>query len=280
MRHLRAIVRASELILWTLLMYAALVLGLPFFFAFRTGSTQWRSIVFHRWAVVTAIILGLKIDVTGKPPCQPFLLVSNHLSYLDVLLFASRMKCVFVARGDLAQWPLVGALCRAAGTIFINRQSRMDVARVNGLISQALDDGRGVVLFAEGTSSRGETVLPFKSPLLEQAARASFAVSYAAITYRTLECEPAPDISVCWWGGMTFTKHLTGLLYLTEVQGDVIFGEEPIRASDRKVLAQRLSSAVRERFIPVVQTPGILAANTGSAQLDVERKAEVSGTIQ
>jgi 1-acyl-sn-glycerol-3-phosphate acyltransferase len=279
MRHLRAIVRASELILWTLLMYAALVLGLPFLFVFKTSRSRWRSIVFHRWAMVMAIILGLKIDVTGEPPRQPFLLVSNHLSYLDVLLFASQMKCVFVARGDLAQWPLVGALCRAAGTIFINRQSRMDVARVNGLISQALDDGRGVVLFAEATSSRGETVLPFKSSLLEQAARASFAVSYAAITYRTRASEPAPDVSVCWWGGMTFTRHLTGLLYLTEVQGDVVFGEEPICASDRKVLAQRLSSAVREHFIPVVQTPGILAPNNGRAQLDVERRAEVSGRV-
>jgi hypothetical protein len=79
---------------------------------------------------------------------------------------------------------------------------------------------------------------------------------------------------------MTFTRHLTGLLYLTEVQGDVIFGEEPICASDRKVLAQSLSIAVREHFIPVVQTPGILAANTGSAHLDVERKAEALGRVQ
>jgi len=280
MRHLRAIVRAGLLLLWTLLMYAALILGLPFLFAFRTAGSRWRSLIFHRWAVVTAIILGLKIDVTGKPPRKPFLLVSNHLSYLDVLLFASRMKCVFVARGDLAHWRFVGALCRAADTIFINRQSRIDVVRVNGLIARALNDGRGIVLFAEGTSSRGERVLPFKSSLLEQAASASLGGSYAAVSYRTLESEPAPDISVCWWGDMTFIKHLIGLLYLTEVQGSVIFGEEPIQASDRKVLAQRLCSAVSEHFIPVVQTPGIRAADADNAQRDAERQVEVAGTIQ
>lgn len=255
MRHLRATIRAGALILWTLLMYVAVVLGLPFLFVFSSAGSRWRSLVFHRWAVVTAIILGLKIDATGQPPREPFLLVSNHLSYLDVLLFASRMKCVFVARGDLAHWRFVGALCRAADTIFINRQSRMDVARVNLLIKQVLDDGRSVVLFAEGTSSRGDRVHPFKSSLLEQAARASFAVSYAAIGYRTLQDESPAHLSVCWWGDMTFVKHLIGILYLTKVDATVTFGVEQIRNHDRKVLAERLCRAVREQFIPVVEDP-------------------------
>ena len=180
-----------------------------------------------------------------------------------MLVFASQLKCVFVARGDVAGWPAIGSLCRAAGTIFVDREKRRDVARVNGLIDQILGDGRGVVLFAEGTSTRGDTVLPFKSSLLEQAARAGLAVSYAALSYRTDEGEPPAHLSVCWWGEMTFVKHVFDLLYLTEVHATLVFGAEPIQANDRKVLAERLWIAVREQFIPVIASEEAAAERSG-----------------
>ena len=232
-------------------MYAALMLGLPLAFAFKTPH-RWRERIFHEWAKATSAILGLKVSVRGAPPAPPFLLVSNHLSYVDVLVFASLLKCGFVARGDVAGWPVIGSLCRGAGTIFVDRERRKDVARVNGLIDQALGDGRTVVLFAEGTSSRGDTVLPFKSSLLEQAARANLAVSYAALSYRTSDGEAPAHLSVCWWGDMTFVRHLIALLHLSEIRATVAFGAEPIQANNRKVLAERLWSAVKDQFIPVV----------------------------
>ncbi|HLF82599.1 MAG TPA: lysophospholipid acyltransferase family protein, partial [Blastocatellia bacterium] len=209
MRLTRAIARACALIVCTLVMYAALILGLPF--AYKNPH-RWRGLIFHEWAKATAAILSLKVAVRGTPPTPPFLLVSNHLSYVDVLVFASQLKCGFVARGDVAGWPVIGLLCRGVNTIFVDRERRKDVARVNELIDLALGEGRGVVLFAEGTSTRGDTVLPFKSSLLEQAARAGLAVSYAALSYRTRENEPPAHLSVCWWGEMTFVKHVIGLL--------------------------------------------------------------------
>lgn len=253
MRRTRSIVRASALIVCTLVMYAALILGLPFAFAF-TNPHRWRSLIFHKWAQATAAILGLKIAVQGTPPALPFLLVSNHLSYVDVLVFASLVRCVFIARSDVARWPAIGLLCRAAGTIFVDREKRKDVSRVNGLIDQALGEKRGVVLFAEGTSTQGETILPFKSSLLDQAARAGFAVSYAALSYRTRDNEPPAHLSVCWWGEMTFLKHLIGLLSLSGIHATVAFGAEPIQAPDRKVLAERLWRAVKDQFMPVVES--------------------------
>jgi 1-acyl-sn-glycerol-3-phosphate acyltransferase len=259
MRLTRAIVRACALIVWTLAMYAALMLGLPLAFTFK-NLHRWRALVFHKWAKASAAILGLRVAVRGTPPAPPFLLVSNHLSYVDVLVFASQLKCGFVARGDVAGWPGVGSLCRAAGTIFVDRAKRKDVARVNVLIDHALAEGRGIVLFAEGTSSRGDTVLPFKSPLLEQAARAGFAVSYAALNYRTREGEPPADLSVCWWGDMTFVKHLIGLLHLSEIRATVAFGAEPIQGNDRKELAERLWTAVREQFVPVITSEDAAAS--------------------
>jgi len=252
MRYLRAIVRAFALSVWTFVMYTALILGLLGAFPFKNASQRWRGLVFHKWARGIAAILGLKVAVRGTPPEQAFLLVSNHLSYVDVVVFASQLKCVFVARGDVAGWPVIGSLCRAVGTIFVDRGKRKDVARVNGLIDRALGDGRGVVLFAEGTSTRGDTVLPFKSSLLEQAARAGLAVSYAALGYRTREDERPAHLAVCWWGDMTFVKHVIGLLYLSEIRATLAFGAEPIQEDDRKVLAQRLWAAVMGEFVPLV----------------------------
>lgn len=254
MRHLRAIVRAGVLMVLTLMMYVALMLGLAFIFAFKSVAPKWRGFCFHKWSEAAMAILGVKLAVRGKPPTSPFLLVSNHLSYVDVLVFGSLFDCVFVARGDLASWPVVGLICRAVNTIFIDRQNRTDVARVNELIDQAQNEGRSVVLFAEGTSTRGDAVLPFKSSLLEPAARASVPVAYVAISYRTLERETPAHLSVCWWGGMTFMKHLIGLLYLTEIRATVVFGPAPIQANNRKILAERLWTAVRKEFIPVVES--------------------------
>jgi len=252
------------LIVWTLAMYAALILGLPFAAA-RRSSYRWRGLLFHKWARGTAAILGLKVTVRGALPARPFLLVSNHLSYVDVLVFASQLPCGFVARGDVAGWPVIGSLCRAAGTIFVDRAKRKDVARVNGLIDQALGDGRGVVVFAEGTSTRGDTVLPFKSSLLEQAARAGLAPAYAALSYSVRDGEPPAHLSVCWWGDMTFVKHVVALLCLSEIRATAAFGAQTIKANDRKALAEKLWSAVMEQFVPVVVSEEAAAPRRGTS---------------
>ncbi|HSE37602.1 MAG TPA: lysophospholipid acyltransferase family protein [Blastocatellia bacterium] len=271
MRHLRPIIRACALIVWTLVMYAVLILGLPVALASKK-SHAWRGLIFHKWAGLTTAILGLKIAVHGASPAPPFLLVSNHLSYVDVMVFASQLKCVFVARGDVAGWPVIGLLCRGVGTIFVDRGKRTDVARVNGLIEQALNDRRGVVMFPEGTSTRGDAVLPFKPSLLEQAARAGLGVSYAALSYRTRAGEPPAHLSVCWWGEMTFVKHVIGLLRLSEIHATVLFGAEPIEASDRKLLADRLWAAVLKEFVPVVASEVPLRSRRGIVRIEPRKQ--------
>jgi len=205
----------------------------------------------HRWAQITAFLLGLKIDASRNAAAAPFLLVSNHLSYVVVVVFASQLDCLFVSKKDVESWPIIGSLCRSFGTIFIDRRNQRDLARVNGEIAQALEDGRGVILFAEGTSSEGSTVLPFRSSLLEAAARGAFPVSYAAVSYRALGDDPPASLSVCWWGDMTFGSHFTELLRLKRIQATVSFGSDDIRAYDRKVLAERLWLGVNRLFIPV-----------------------------
>jgi len=273
MRYLRAAARALAFVGLMGGVSALLIPGMALLSASEKKARWWRNFIFRNWAKATAALLGMKITVHGSPPKPPFLLVSNHLSYIDVIVFASRLDCVFVAKQDVSDWPFIGRLCREVKTIFIDRENRRDLARVNGLIERALAEGEGVVLFPEGTSTSGATVLPFKPSLLEYAdrsessvasssstfkpslleyaARARYPVSYAAVSYRTPPDQPPAHTAVCWWGEMTFIPHLFGLFQLTGFEATVVFGPQQVQAEDRKVLAGELWGAVKEQFVPV-----------------------------
>ncbi len=165
------------------------------------------------------------------------------------------MPSRFVAKREVRSWPVVGLLAASVGTIFIDRTLKRDAVRVLDALAGAIADGDGVVVFAEATSSPGEAVLPFRPALLEWAARTGHPVHHASLGYRT----PAPSVpahlSVCWWGDMTFGRHLVALCRLPGIEATLRFGEAPIAERNRKQLADRLHQAVSARFTPVVQEP-------------------------
>ena len=252
MKQPRVILRAvalCSLIAFTYALWGAVSI---FVFPFEKTARRWRSFMFRRLAGAAAAIIGMRMTVYGTPPRPPFFLVSNHLSYIDVIVLAAHLDCVFIAKSDVSAWPVIGRLCRSAKTIFIDRNNRKDIPRVIGLIEKTLKTGQGIVLFAEGTSSEGARVLPFNSSLLEPAARAGYRVSYASISYRTPADAVPAHLSVCWWGDMTFIKHLLGLFRLPEFNATLVFGEETFREDNRKILADKLWNAVQSQFIPVV----------------------------
>ena len=216
----------------------------------RRGA--WRRRVMHYWARGSARILGMRIETRGLPPAEPALLVANHLGYLDVVLLAACVPSVFVAKREVRGWPLVGAVAALAGTIFVDRLAPRDALRAAGSIETALARGDTVILFAEGTSTRGERVLPLKPALLEPAARAGWAVQYAALSYRTAPGMPPADQAVCWWGEMEFMPHLLGVTRLPDFTASVAFGDDALRGSDRKDLAAGLQAAIVRHFTPVV----------------------------
>jgi 1-acyl-sn-glycerol-3-phosphate acyltransferase len=253
MNHLRATVRALVFCVVTGVLYVLFVTVTILAAPFKQAAQRWRNFIFRSWAKVIAAVLGMKLRVSGTPPVAPFFLVSNHLSYVDVIVFAAQLDCVFVAKQDVARWPVLGALCRSINTILVDRERRQDVARVNELITQTLAAEYGVMLFPEGTSSPGERVLPFKASLLAAAAQANYPVSYASVSYRTPANQAPAHLAVCWWGEMTFLAHLYALFQLPEFEASVVFGAQTIQATERKVLADRLWRAISQQFIPVIQ---------------------------
>ncbi len=118
---------------------------------------------------------------------------------------------------------------------------------------QAVAGGDGIIVFAEATSSPGNTVLPFRPALLEWAARTGYPVHHASVSYRTPAGSPPAHLSVCWWGDMTLGPHLLGLCRLPRIEATIRFGADPIVERDRKLLAERLQRAVAEQFTPVVR---------------------------
>jgi 1-acyl-sn-glycerol-3-phosphate acyltransferase len=256
MSHLRATFKLAALCLMTCVIYVILVAGLAVALPFKRARARWRGLMLRQWARATALLLRIKVASSGVAPRTPFFLVSNHLSYVDVVVLASQLDCAFIAKREVASWPLIGMLCRGVGTIFVDRGNRRSILKVNTGVERAFGDERGVVLFAEGTSTCGAEVLPFKPGLLEPAVRASFAVSYAAISYRTCEGQVPAHLAVCWWGDMTFAGHLYGLLRLSGIRATLAFGDEAIFDSDRKQLARRLRAGVSREFKPVITPEG------------------------
>lgn len=214
-----------------------------------------RAAILRFWARLMCRVTAMRLTVEGTPPEPPFLLVSNHLSYADVFALGASTGATFVAKAEIDGWPLAGWICRAAGVIFVDRGTKRDLLRVGELIDDALDLGRGVVLFGEGTTSRGQGILPLKPSLLQGAAAADVPVHYATLSYRTPEGElPAVD-SVVWWGGEGLLSHLRRFLRVRRVEARLTFGSEPVREADRKVLARRLETAMEATFTPTAEAP-------------------------
>jgi 1-acyl-sn-glycerol-3-phosphate acyltransferase len=254
MKSLRVSIRIPALILASAVLYLLWLIGKYLTAPFKGVRRRWRKIMMSAWGRSVAAIIGMRIVTNGDPPRPPFFMVSNHLSYVDIVVYAARLGCVFISRGDVADWPGIGLLTRSVGTIFVNREKMQDIPRVIGEINQALDEGMGVVLFPEGVSGAGDRVLPFHPSLLDPAAKANYPVSYASISYRTMPDEKPAYLAVNWWENVTFAEHARELLKLSSIEASITFGSHAIRSDDRKALAKSLWCAVNDQFTPMVDS--------------------------
>jgi 1-acyl-sn-glycerol-3-phosphate acyltransferase len=219
-------------------------------FCRRSEPMRRRALWLQCWSRVVSRLIGLELHHRGTPPSSG-MIVSNHLSYLDILAYSALVPCVFVAKKEVASWPVLGLFARMAGTIFVDRTRRMKVADTNQHIAKALKAGTIVVLFAEGTSSDGRAVLPFRSSLLEPAACSDSTIVPAAIGYR-LDGGSVAD-EVCYWRDMTLLPHLLNLFAKRSVQGHIAFGSNQAGGMRfaRKEAAQRLHEDVSELHVTI-----------------------------
>ncbi|WP_138429770.1 lysophospholipid acyltransferase family protein [Fodinibius saliphilus] len=235
--------------LMTVLLVAAGNILLPFIS--RNWAVRWKNNIIKRWAWITGYLIGLNLTVNGSPPNPPFFLVSNHLSYVDVIPLWRYLNATFIAKSEIKSWPFFGWGTKVLGVLFIDRELKRDVKRMNSQISDVISKQQGVLLFPEGTSTKGAAVNTFNASLLQYPAKVKMPVHYATITYKTSNPAKPASLNVCWWGDMEFLPHFWELLKLKSFKATITFGRQPISSTDRKKLAEDLKQEVSRNFSPV-----------------------------
>ena len=161
------------------------------------------------------VFTGGKLDIQGPLPQPPFYLASNHLSYVDIWVLFAALRATFIAKHDLKSWPIMGYAMKLTGIIFINRNKKMDVSRVNQMIFNELYSPRGIIVFPEGTTALGSELKPYNSPLLEIPASQQFPVHSVLLHYED-KVEGGKSLHgssyIPWWDETTFARHFLTLL--------------------------------------------------------------------
>ena len=259
---LRALVRLPLLFLVTIVMALAwgLVALWPWRQARRAAIGHW---VKRRWGLAICRILGARIEIDGVLPPGPAFLITNHVSYLDIPVLMSQTGCRFVSKHEVANWPLVGLLAKRAGTLFVKRGHGPEAAHVTlAGMAQAFADGDLVVFFPEGTTSPGDSILPFRSGLLTLPARDGHPVYPAVLVYDTRNPAIDPGEAIAWWGKLALPPHLWRLALLPGFTVRLKAGEA-VGASHRKHLARALQERV-EAMHAELKSRSVSYLGTGS----------------
>jgi 1-acyl-sn-glycerol-3-phosphate acyltransferase len=198
-----------------------------------------------RWARQMLRILGIELRLQGTPPASgPMLLVSNHISWLDILVMHAARHCRFVSKADVKHWPLIGTLATGAGTLYIERESRRDAMRVVHHMAQALRDGDLLAVFPEGTTSEGLGMLPFHANLFQAAISAEAPVQPVALSYVDT-ASGRMSFAAGYVGDDTLVASLWRTLTAPPFAAVVAFGEpQQAHGRDRRAWAAALRDTV------------------------------------
>jgi len=223
-------------------------------------GARWRETVPHHYHRVLCWLLNVRVHVDGEiARNRPALLISNHISWLDIVVISALAPVHFIAKREVADWPFFGLLAKLQRTVFVDRERRTTVKDAAHEIAARLEAGERIVLFAEGTSSDGNQILPFKSALIGAAALAaeeegeSADVQTLALAYTRIYGLPMGRVArthVAWYGDMDMLSHVWGLLRQGPLDVHVRISTplklENIR--DRKKLAAISEAQVRRNF--------------------------------
>ena len=207
----------------------------------RSRDPRRRAEWLCRWSRRTLRVLGVSARYEGPLP-QAGLLASNHLSYIDILVLSARCPTIFVSKLEVRRWPVFGWLAQAAGTVFIDRERRMEVRGMGAAFAPIIEAGLLLCVFPEGTSSDGHEVLRFHSSLFGPAEEHGWAVTPVWIGYAL--AEGSVEDEICYWRDMTLVPHLLNLFSKSGIEATVVYGSPVAANQSRKLLAHHLQERV------------------------------------
>ncbi|MGZ3771564.1 MAG: lysophospholipid acyltransferase family protein [Bdellovibrio sp.] len=249
----------TKIILFALLIFTFLVWSFICHFVVRdphkrlvrfTHNTKF----FSRWFLK---VFNLDLKITNEPSeTDKFLLISNHMGFIDILMLASCYPSVFVTSFEMRETPFLGLLTEMGGCIFVERRSRTRILDEMHSIVDSLKKGFKVVLYPEATSTNGEKVLPFKKTLMMAAAHAEVPLQPVVVNFHQINGEEFTlkwRDHVCWYGDISFAAAMWKSSVLKKIVAEIEF-LEPIPVSkqdDRTVIAEKAYAAISSRFVPV-----------------------------
>ena len=227
---------------WLRLFAAGLILGFCYagFSIARLWGSEMRWV--QRFLHAIGYLLGLRVTIEGHPGRSHVLYVANHISWLDILAVGGATQVRFIAKDDIAGWPMVGALARLAGTIFVSRERRAATRIQADTVLDALKGGRPVMLFAEGGIGDGSIVRPFRPALFASAVEAAMPVQPVAIDYGPGRMDYA------WPPNTSFSQEAKRMLNRAGTVPVALRFLSPLDAHtlDRKALAIRSQAAIAD----------------------------------
>jgi 1-acyl-sn-glycerol-3-phosphate acyltransferase len=205
-----------------------------------------RARLTQAWSAKLLRILNIVLSVHGARPgegVEKLFLVANHVSWLDIFVINASQPSRFVAKSEIRDWPIVGALAEAGGTIFVRRAKRSDTTRTNGEIQAALAQGDTVAVFPEGTTTTGDRLLKFHTSLFEPAVSNNAIVSPAAICYRQDSGEPAA--AAIFVGETTFSESMAAIISEQKMIAEITFAPCIAAATlSRREVAEAAENAI------------------------------------
>ena len=217
----------------------------------RPKTREKRANWLHRFCGTLRRQMHISVTVeSGRFPDGGGAVISNHLGYADIIVYAALHDCVYCAKQEIRSWPIVGWMTMMAGTVFIDRGHGGSAVGATSRMQATVEAGLPVLFFPEGTTSNGDGLLPFHSGLLQQALTIHAPITAARIRY-TLDRPNAPGITVRddvhYWGDINILKHLFRFCSLQGVHAHIRFAESPIQFSmpdDRKAAAMEAREQV------------------------------------
>ena len=252
MTHLIAILKLTLFLMWSLMLAPIQLIIKPFII-----NTPRAYILPYIWHKGICLIFGLRYTIEGRPCTETrTLFVSNHLSYLDIFVLGAILRASFVAKREVATWPVIGFLSKLQQTAFIDR-SRQAAGRERDSLSSMLNSGKNLILFPEATSTNGDSVVPFRSSFFSLAYEEDqeLTLYVQPVTYRLDGVNGNSNLSstaerdlYAWHGDMTLVPHLWNFLRSKGAKISVIFHEikNPHDFKDRKELAQICCEEVKK----------------------------------
>lgn len=215
---------------------------------YPVATASFRSRLKQRWSRQLLGMLGVRMAGQTCPGLSGGLLVSNHISWLDIFVINAVAPSAFVSKDDVKAWPLIGWLCQHTDTIFIERGSRRAAHRTSEHMNERLKEGRRIVIFPEGTTSDGHDVLPFHGALIQAAVETGCPVQPVALRYLDRHGQPSP--APAYVGDTTLWESLRAIVTVPYLQATPEFLEPvPSADTDRRHLAATLHRHISRAIV-------------------------------